>query len=112
MNRSQFCKEEDDENELKDIKHLTKAMMVEATQAIFVKKVQELTFPQNPMLFGADLRRSRRLRKLNSCANTSQNHTIETMSKQIGAEQPSSQISNNKSGFFGGATNAELEVSI
>lgn len=60
--------------------------MVAATQALFVKKVKELTFPKNPILFGANLRRNSRPGKLNSRSLTSQFHTIESTSKNLGLE--------------------------
>ena len=44
----------DDEEEMKDFKHLPKAKIVEATQALFTKKVKQLTFPKNPTLFGTE----------------------------------------------------------
>ena len=36
---------------MKDIKHLPKEKMVEATNVLFAEKVKELTFPENPTLF-------------------------------------------------------------
>lgn len=49
--------DDEDQNELKDFKHLPKAKMVEATLGLFNKKVKELTFPKNPSLFTDEIAR-------------------------------------------------------
>ena len=48
---NQSLLEEEDNAEMKDIRHLPKEKMVEATNALFAKKVKELSFPENPTLF-------------------------------------------------------------
>ena len=47
----QSSMDEEDELELKDMKHMPKEQITEATYAIFNAKVKELTFPKNPSLF-------------------------------------------------------------
>eukprot|EP00353_Schmidingerella_taraikaensis_P009045 CAMPEP_0185591648 /NCGR_PEP_ID=MMETSP0434-20130131/65229_1 /TAXON_ID=626734 ORGANISM="Favella taraikaensis, Strain Fe Narragansett Bay" /NCGR_SAMPLE_ID=MMETSP0434 /ASSEMBLY_ACC=CAM_ASM_000379 /LENGTH=63 /DNA_ID=CAMNT_0028216821 /DNA_START=53 /DNA_END=241 /DNA_ORIENTATION=+ len=61
--------DEEDEHELKDFKHLTKAKMIAATHALFREKAKELTFPKNPTLFTKDREQhaSRKSRRNNTC---------------------------------------------
>ena len=66
----------DDENELKDFKHLPKDKAVEATQQLFVKKVEQLTFPKNPTLFGKEQQMARKLAKRSVQSRNSQFRTV------------------------------------
>ena len=62
-NVSQQLDMEEEEREMREIKHLPKAEMEEATLALFTKKVKQLTYPKNPSLFADDPQNKKRQRK-------------------------------------------------
>ena len=76
---------------MKDIKHLPKKELVQATEALFSKKVKELTFPRNPSLFAHDPNKKKTLPNRN-------------LYKTINNTQQS-QFSTNKSSYIMSARN-------